>query len=85
MVTPSIHFDFLFCPPLLGTPENAGVVDLNEVQVELFASKEQHMMQLYCSQYLNNADRFYKRLMGLCYANSPFSQLAKVLTKLARP
>ena len=24
-------------------------VDLNEVQVALFASKEQHMMQLYCS------------------------------------
>ena len=55
MVTPSVRFDFLFCPFLLGTPENAGVVDLNEVQVELFASKEQHMMQLYCSRYLNNA------------------------------
>ena len=24
-------------------------IDLNEVQVELFASKEHHMMQLYCS------------------------------------
>ena len=83
MVTPSVHFDFLFCPPLLGTPENAGVVDLNEVQVELFASKEQHMMQLYCSRYLNNAYRFYWRSMGLCYANPPFSQLAKVLTKIA--
>ena len=63
MVTPSVHFDFLFCPPLLGTPENARVVDLNEVQVELFASKEQHMMQLYCSRYLNNAYRFYWRSM----------------------
>ena len=31
MVTPSVRFDFLFCPTLLGTPENAGVVDLNEV------------------------------------------------------
>ena len=51
-------------------------VDLNEVQVELFASKEQHMMQLYCSRYLNNAYR-------LCYANPPFSELAKVLTKIA--
>ena len=34
-------------------------VDLKEVQVELFASKKQHMMQLYCSRYLNNAYRFY--------------------------
>ena len=58
------------------------MVDLNEVQVELFASKEQHMMQLYCSRYLNNAYRFYWRSMGLCYANPPFSQLAKVLTKI---
>ena len=58
-------------------------VDLNEVQVELFASKEEHMMQLYCSRYLNNAYRLYQRSMGLCYANPPFSQLAKVLTKMA--
>ena len=34
-------------------------VDLNEVQVELVASKEQHMMQLYCSRYLNNAYCFH--------------------------
>ena len=58
-------------------------VDLNEVQVELFASTEQHMMQLYCSQCLNNACRFYLRSMGLCYANPPFSQLGNVLTKIA--
>ena len=58
-------------------------VDLNEVQVELFASKEQHMMQLFCSQYLNNANRFYWKSMVLCYASHPFSQLAKVLTKIA--
>ena len=58
-------------------------VDLNEVQVELFASSEQHMMQLYCPWYLNNTYRFYLKSMGLCYANPPFSQLAKVLTKIA--
>ena len=58
-------------------------VDVNEVQVELFASREQHIMQLYCSRYLNTAYRFYWRSMGLCYANPPFSLLAKVLTKIA--
>ena len=44
-------------------------VDLNEVQVEFFASKEQHMMHLYCLRYLNNAYFFYWRSMGLCYTN----------------
>ena len=58
-------------------------IDLNEVQVELYASKEQHMMQLYCSRYLNNAYRFYWGSMGFCYANPSFSQLAKVLTRIA--
>ena len=58
-------------------------VDLNEVQVEFFATKEQHVMQLYCSRYLNNAHRFYCRSMGLCYATPSFSQLSKVLTKIA--
>ena len=48
-------------------------VDLNEVQKELFAGKEQHVMQLYCSRYLNNAYHLYRRSMGLCYANPPFS------------
>ena len=58
-------------------------VDLNEVEVELFASKEQHMMQLYCSQYLTNAYRFNWKSMGLCYAKPPFCQLAKVLREIA--
>ena len=40
-------------------------------------------MQLYCSRYLNNAYRFYWKSMGLCYANLPFSHVAKVLTKIA--
>ena len=69
--------------PVLANGLAALQVDLNEVQVEMFASKEQHMMQLYCSRYLNNAYRFYLNSMGLCYANHPFSQLAKMFTKIA--
>ena len=68
--------------PVLENGLAALQVDLNEVQVELFASKEQHMMQLYCSQYLRNAYYFYRKSMGLCFANLAFSQLAKVLTKI---
>ena len=58
-------------------------VDLNEVRVELFASKRQHMMQLYASRYLKNTYCFYWRSMELCYANPPFFQLSRVLTKIA--
>ena len=69
--------------PVLENGLAALQVDLNEVQVELFASEEQHMMQVFCSGYLDNTYRFYWKSMGLCYANSPFSPLAKVLTKIA--
>ena len=69
--------------PVLENGRAALQVDLNAVQVELFPSKEEHMMQLYCSRYLNNTYLFYWKLMALCYANPPFSQLAKVLTKIA--
>ena len=58
-------------------------VNLDEIQVELFASRQQHIMQLYCSKHLNNAFRFFRKAMGLAYANPPFSLLAKVLTKIA--
>ena len=58
-------------------------VTLDEVQVELFASQQQHVMQLYCSKHLNNAFRFFWKAMGLAYANPPFSLLAKVVTKIA--
>ena len=58
-------------------------VNLDEIQVELFASHQQHIMQLYCSKQLNNAFRFFWKAMGLAYANPPFSLLAKVLTKIA--
>ena len=58
-------------------------VNLDEIQVELFASRHQHIMQLYCSKLLNSAFRFLLKAMGLAYANPPFSLLAKVPTKIA--
>ena len=51
--------------------------------MELFASQQQHIMQLYCWKHLNNAFRFFWKAMGLACANPPFSLLAKVLTKIA--
>ena len=58
-------------------------VNLDGIQVELFASQQHNIMQLYCSKQLNNAFRFFCKAMGLAYANPPFSLLAKVLTKIA--
>ena len=58
-------------------------VDLNDIRVELFASKEQHLSQLYGSRNLNNAYCCNWRVLGLCHANLPTSQLTKILTKIA--
>ena len=58
-------------------------VSLDEIQVELFASQHQLIMQLYCSKHLNKAFHFVWKAMGLAYANPPFSLLTKVLTKFA--
>ena len=44
-------------------------VSLDEIQVELFANQQQHIMQLYCSKHLNNAFRFFWKAMGLAHAN----------------
>ena len=41
------------------------------------------MMQLYCSRNLDNAYRFYWKSMGLCYANPPVSEPARVVTRIA--
>ena len=67
----------------LGNRRAALQVSPDEIQVELFASQQQHIMQLYCSKHMNNAFRFFRKAMGLEYANPPFSLLAKVLTKIA--
>ena len=66
-------------------PENglaALQVSLDDIQVELFASQQQHFMQLFCSNHLKNAFRFFCKALSLAYANPPFSLLAKVLTTI---
>ena len=75
--------DYQMACHVLETGPAALHVTLDEIQVELFASQQQHIMQLYCSKHLKNAFRFFWKAMGLAYANPPFSLLAKVLTKIA--
>ena len=57
-------------------------VSLDDIQVELFASRHQHAMKFFCSKHLNNAFRFFWKAIGVAYANPPLSLLAKVLTKI---
>ena len=56
---------------------------MDQIHVELFASQQQHIMQLYYSKHMNNTFRFFWIAMGLAYAKPPFSLLAKDLTKSA--
>ena len=58
-------------------------VNSDEIQVELFARQQQHIMQLYCSKHLHNAFCYFWKAIGLAYANPPFCLLVKVLTKTA--
>jgi len=57
--------NYQWARPVLENGMAALQVDLKDIQVELFASKEQHIMQLYCSKHLNDAYRFYWKMMGM--------------------
>ena len=58
-------------------------VSLDEIQVELFASQHQHIMQLYCSKHFKNTFQLFWKAMDLAYANPPFSLLANYSTQIA--
>ena len=51
--------------------------------MELFASDKQHVLDLYCSKGKNCSYKFYWPSFGMAYGNSRFSELGKVLTKVA--
>ena len=51
--------------------------------VELFASDKQHVLDLYCSKGRNCWYKFYWPSFGKAYGNPRFSELGKVLTKVA--
>ena len=54
-----------------------------DVRVELFASDKQHVLELYCSTGKNCCYKFYWPSFGMAYRNPRFSELGKVLTKVA--
>ena len=72
---------------LLGDVLDQGLKELGysweDLNVELFASDKQHVLHLYCSKGKNCCYKFYWPSFGMAYGDPKFSELGKVLTKLA--
>ena len=54
-----------------------------DLNVELFASDKQHVLDLYCSKGKICCYKFYWPSFGMAYGNPRFSELGKVPTKVA--
>ena len=54
-----------------------------DLNVELFASNKQHVLDLYCSKGKNCCYEFYWPSFGMVYGNPRFSELGKALTTVA--
>ena len=72
---------------LLGEVLDQGLKELGysreDLSVEFFASDKQHVFNLYCSRGKNCCYKFYWPSFGMAYGNPSFSELGKVLTKVA--
>ena len=72
---------------LLGEVRDQGLKELGysreNLTVELFASDKQHVLDLYCSKGKHCCYKFYWPSFGMVYGNPRFSELGKVLTKVA--
>ena len=72
---------------LLGDALHQGLKELGysreDLNVELFASDKQHVLDLYCSKGKIFCYKFYWPSFGMAYRNPRFSGLGKVLTKVA--
>ena len=72
---------------LLGEVLDKGLKELGysreDLSVELFAIDKQHVLDLYCSKGKNCSYKFYWPSFGMAYGNPRFSELGKVLTKVA--
>ena len=71
---------------LLGEVLDQGLKELGysreDLNVELFASDKQHVLDTYCSKGKNCSYKFYWPSFGMAYGNPRFSELGKVLTKV---
>ena len=72
---------------LLGEVPDQGLKELvysrEDLSVELFASDKQHVLDLYCRMGENCSYKFYWSSFRMAYANPRFSELGRILTKVA--
>ena len=72
---------------LLGDVLDQGLRELGysreNLNVELFASDKQHVLDLYCSKGEDYSCKLYWPSFEMAYRNPKFSKLGKVLTKVA--
>ena len=72
---------------LLGEVLDQGLKELGysreDLSVVLVASDRQHVLDLYCSKGKNCSYKLYWPSFGMAYGNPRFSELGKVLTKVA--
>ena len=72
---------------LLGDALDQGLKEFRysreDLNVELFASDKQHVLDFYCSKGQNCCYNFSWPSFGMAYGNSRFGELGKVLTKVA--
>ena len=72
---------------LLGDVLDQGLRELGysreDLNVELFASNKQHVLDLYWSKGKHCCYKFYRPSFGMAYENPRFSELGKVLIKVA--
>ena len=71
---------------LLGDVLDQGLKEVGysreDLNVELFASDKQHVLDLYCSKGENCCCKFCWPSFGMAYGNPRFSEPGKVLTKV---
>ena len=72
---------------LVGEVLDQGLKELGysreDLRVELFASNKQHVLYIYCSKGRNCSYKCYWPSFRMAYGNPRFSELEKVLTKVA--
>ena len=72
---------------LLGDVLDQGLKELGysreDLNVQVFASDNQHVLDLYCSKGKKCCYKFYWPSFGMACSNPRFSELVKVLTKVA--
>ena len=72
---------------LLGEVLDQGLKELGysreDQSVEALASEKQHLLDFYCSKGKNCGYKLYWPSFGMAYGNPRFTELGKVLTKVA--